>query len=274
MAERKKFTDILSFNSDRQKMVDLWNRTEAAPELSPLPSGLYRCRLIDGGFDNNNRKGTLSYKITFEVIDGDHARRRIWSNHWFTDDAMEFTKRALGRLGITRMEQLDQPPPSGIVCDVRVALREDDDGTKRNRVVTFDVVGIETPRSNPFAPSSSLSPVTAGGGNSGDGAVDVAIGDDNEDDDFEGPSLTSSSGLIPRGPRPNRALAFIHAEVRAHGYAYGHTHDRDRAGDEIIAHSRAEARDCDRTEARDNARDCTRDRDLDKACDRAHPPRF
>ena len=147
----------------------------------------------------------MSYKITFEVIDGDHARRRIWSNHWFTDDAMEFTKRALGRLGITRMEQLDQPPPSGIVCDVRVALREDDDGTKRNRVVTFDVVGIETPRSNPFAPSSSLSPVTAGGGNSGDGAVDVAIGDDNEDDDFEGPKLDQFLGPDPKRSAPATA---------------------------------------------------------------------
>jgi hypothetical protein len=52
------------------------------------------------------------------------------------------TKRDLGRLGVTSLDQLDRPLPPGIVCDVRVALRADDDGLERNRVVSFQVVAV------------------------------------------------------------------------------------------------------------------------------------
>jgi len=37
---------------------------------------------------------------------------------------------------------LDQPLPAGFVCDVKVALRVDDDGVERNRVVSFSVVEV------------------------------------------------------------------------------------------------------------------------------------
>jgi hypothetical protein len=37
---------------------------------------------------------------------------------------------------------LDRPLPAGFVCDVKVALRVDDDGVERNRVVSFNVVEV------------------------------------------------------------------------------------------------------------------------------------
>jgi len=39
---------------------------------------------------------------------------------------------------------LDRPLPGGFVCDVKVALRVDDDGVERNRVVSFAVVAVLT----------------------------------------------------------------------------------------------------------------------------------
>jgi hypothetical protein len=49
--------------------------------------------------------------------------------------------------------RLEQPLPEGIVVAAKVALRKNDDGTEYNRVNRLDVVCIETPEPEPFAPS-------------------------------------------------------------------------------------------------------------------------
>jgi len=55
---------------------------------------------------------------------------------------MPMTKRDLLKLGVTSMAMLERPLPSGKVCEVNVALRADDDGAERNRVVSFNVVAV------------------------------------------------------------------------------------------------------------------------------------
>jgi hypothetical protein len=62
------------------------------------------------------------------------------------------TKRDLAKIGISRPEQLEQPMPPGIVCKLKIALRKDDDGTERNRVSRFELLRVEQPTVNPFAP--------------------------------------------------------------------------------------------------------------------------
>ncbi len=62
-------------------------------------------------------------------------------------------KRDLGKLGVTALEQLERPLPPGIRCQVKLALRRDDDGNEYNRVKTFEVVGIDEPESDAFAPA-------------------------------------------------------------------------------------------------------------------------
>jgi hypothetical protein len=52
------------------------------------------------------------------------------------------SKRDLAKLGVTSLDMLDRPLPAGFVCDVKVALRVDDDGVERNRVVSFSVVEV------------------------------------------------------------------------------------------------------------------------------------
>ena len=61
-------------------------------------------------------------------------------------------KRDLAKIGIATTEQLERPLPAGIVVAARVALRKDDDGAEFNRVTRFDVVAVETPAPDPFAP--------------------------------------------------------------------------------------------------------------------------
>ena len=75
-------------------------------------------------------------------------------------------KRDLLKLGIDSPEKLEQPLPAGIRCKVRVALRRDDKGNETNRVVRFDVVGIDAPTVDPFAPADD--PPTADDAEGGD----------------------------------------------------------------------------------------------------------
>ena len=119
---------------------DLWDRTQATADgFDPLPPGTHRCLVSDGRL-SQAKSGTKSYKLTFTVIDGDHANRRLWLDLWLTPRALSMTKRDLIKLRIHRPEQLRQAPPSGIVADVKVAVRTGDDGTSYNQVRGFTVV--------------------------------------------------------------------------------------------------------------------------------------
>ena len=152
MSERKKLTDIL-LNSERDRLSAAWQSAKPADDLKPIPSGEYRCRIIDGNLFNA-RSGTGGYKLTLEVLEGEHASRRLWHDIWLTEAAMSLAKRDLGKLGVTGFEQLERPLPEGIIIDARVALRRGDDGIEFNRVSRFDVVGIEPPEPEPFAPDA------------------------------------------------------------------------------------------------------------------------
>jgi hypothetical protein len=152
MPERKKLTDIL-LNSDREKLDGQWDSTKAADDLKPLPSGEYRCSIASGELFTAKKNGTLGYKLKLVVVEGEHADRVVWHDVWLSEAALPMAKRDLGKLGITSLEQLERPLPEGIVVAAKVALRKNDDGTEFNRVNRLDVVGIEPPEPEPFAPS-------------------------------------------------------------------------------------------------------------------------
>jgi hypothetical protein len=151
MNERKKLTDIL-LNSEREKLGRIWESTKAADDLKPLPSGEYRCTIASGELFNA-KSGTPGYKLKLVVVDGEHTDRVVWHDVWLSEAALPMAKRDLGKLGVTSLEQLERPLPEGIIIKAKVALRKNDDGTEYNRVNRFDVVGIDTPEPEPFAPS-------------------------------------------------------------------------------------------------------------------------
>jgi hypothetical protein len=152
MAEKRKLADIL-LGSERERLTKAWDTTAKADDLTPVPPGDYRCRVLRGELFNA-RSGTPGYKVNFEIIEGDHAGRRLWHDLWLSDAALPMTKRDLGKLGVDRIEQLERPLPDGIVTNVRAALRKGDDGTEHNRVVRFDVLAFEPSQPDPFAPDA------------------------------------------------------------------------------------------------------------------------
>jgi len=126
----------------------------AADDFGALPSGTYTCRLTSGEL-RKARTGTPEYVLTFKVLDGEHKGRQVWHSLYLTRAALPMAKRDLAKLAVTSLEQLEQPIPKGIRCKVRVVLRRDDDETERNRVRSFEVLGVDPPEVDPFAPEST-----------------------------------------------------------------------------------------------------------------------
>ena len=147
-----KLSDILN-NGDGEGIRKAWNETEAADEFGPLPAGEYTAHIIDGDLEQSRSKGTPGYKLTFKIIDGDYTGRQFWHDVWLTPAALPQAKRDLGKLGVTDLSQLEQPLPRFIRVKAKVALRRDDDGSEYNRVRRFDVLGIDTPIPDEFAPA-------------------------------------------------------------------------------------------------------------------------
>jgi Protein of unknown function (DUF669) len=141
MNERKKLSDILR-GSARETLTNQWKNTEAAKELGPLPPGQYVFRILSGELFTA-KQGTPGYKLTLEVVEGEHEGRRCWHEVWLTQAALPMAKRDLGKIGVTDLEQLERPLPSGILIRAKIALRQNDDGTEHNRVIRFEFAGAE-----------------------------------------------------------------------------------------------------------------------------------
>ena len=124
---RRRLTDILSGGAD--SLRDQWAATEAADEYTPLPPGTYECH-VHAVELFQARTGTPGVKIRFDVCEGEHAGRAVFADAWLTPAALPQTKRDLGKLGITELEQLEANAiqPGRIRCAVRVVLRRDDGG--------------------------------------------------------------------------------------------------------------------------------------------------
>lgn len=152
MHERKSLSDILR-NGDRENLSRAWGETEAAEDFAPLPTGEYVARIVAGELFTSKAKGTAGYKLAFRVVEGEHRDRQFWHDVWLTPAALPMAKRDLAKLGVTALEQLERPLPQGIRCKVKLALRRDDDGTERNKVRGFDVLGIDKIAADPFAPT-------------------------------------------------------------------------------------------------------------------------
>lgn len=154
---RKSLRDILR-EGDRQNLSRAWGETQAAEDFAPLPSGEYVARIISGELFTSKTKGTAGYKLCFRVLEGDHQGRQFWHDVYLTPAALPMAKRDLGKLGVTTLEQLEQPLPPGIRCKCKLALRKDDDGSEYNKLKTFEAIGIDPPDVDAFAPADPPGP--------------------------------------------------------------------------------------------------------------------
>ena len=162
---RKSLSDILRAG-DRQNLSQAWSEAQAAEDFAPLPAGEYVARIVSGELFTSRTKGTAGYKLAFKVLEGDHQGRQFWHDVWLTPAALPMTKRDLAKLGVTALEQLERPLPPGVRCRVKLALRRDDEGAEFNRLRSFEVIGIDEPEQDAFAPIDNPEPPqdTAGGG--------------------------------------------------------------------------------------------------------------
>ncbi len=155
MSDRKRLTDILSAagNGGSDWINDNWGDIPPAPDFgTPIPKGYYITHIVEGVLFNAS-KGTPGYKLTHEIIQGEHRGRRLWFDIWLTGAAKSGAVRDLAKLGISSKQQLEQPIPSRrIRCKVLVVVRKDDQDIERNEVRSFDVLGIDPPQQDPFAP--------------------------------------------------------------------------------------------------------------------------
>jgi len=157
-----RLSDILA-NGNRTELTKAWDTTKAAEDFAPLPSGEYVAHVVSGELFTARQNHTPGYKLTFKVIEGQHASRQFWHDVWLTPAALPMAKRDLAKLGVTTLEQLEQPLPQGIRCKVKLALRKDDAGAEYNHVRTFEVVGIDKPEVDPFAPVDAPAPASPDG---------------------------------------------------------------------------------------------------------------
>lgn len=154
MNPRKKLSDILR-NGDREQLQAAWQNTKAAEEFGALPAGEYIARVTQGEAINSKSNGTPGYRLSFKILEGEHAGRFFWHELWLTPAALPMAKRDLQKLGIKDLVQLDSPIPQGIRVKAKLALRKDNDGNEINKLKTFEVVGIDKPEADPFAPSAN-----------------------------------------------------------------------------------------------------------------------
>lgn len=145
-----RLSDIL--NGQGGNFNDRWNSTEAAGDFVVIPRGEYICHVTRGELESSRMNRTPGYKVEFTILDGDFKGRKLWLDCWLTPAALPQSKRDLLKLGITSPEMMERPLPRWFRCKVMVVLRKDDDGVERNRVRSFEVVGIDRPIADPFAP--------------------------------------------------------------------------------------------------------------------------
>jgi len=153
-------SDILATGGGGDDLRDLWNNTDAAGELGPLPPGEYVADLVAGELETSRTKSTPGYKMTFTIVEPvEFVGRRFWHDCWLTPAALPQTKRDLAKIGVQSLDQLERPLPARMRCRVKLALRRDDDGNERNRIRGFEVVGIVLPEIDAFAPADDIDPI-------------------------------------------------------------------------------------------------------------------
>lgn len=152
MHERKPLSEIISAAGGGGG-DDWFDSVQAADDLGPLPKGVYVA--VVSRFERTTAKtGTTAWTVTFTVLEGEYAGRRLWRPLYDTPAARPFTKRDLLKLGIDTAAKLAAPfPANRLVCEVTAVLRTDDSGIERNEVKAFKVIRVQEPTADPFAPA-------------------------------------------------------------------------------------------------------------------------
>lgn len=154
--------------SDVLDGIDIENTTVEERSFDPLPPGDYLAQAVEGSVVRKDN-GNAMIKLTFEVMEGDFERRRIWLNlnirnanptaqRIATEQLTELWRDALGGKG--------NPPAADDLCYRPVLLRIEqkkrkDTGTTENVIKKFMPANGSAPPASK-APASQAAPAANG----------------------------------------------------------------------------------------------------------------
>lgn len=158
------FRDILpNGNNGDDDLFRQFDDAQAADDLKPLPKGLYVVVALSGEL-TTAKTGTRGYRVNFKVIEGEHAGRRLWRTWHLTPAAMPYTRRDLAKIGIDNGDKMKRPLPADrFVCKLSVVLRTGDDGIERNEISNIELLRVQEPPADAFAPPPASPPAPPAG---------------------------------------------------------------------------------------------------------------
>jgi hypothetical protein len=159
--KRKPLTSVLGTSAGPlDAALSEFDSATPADEFGPLPKGSYVCLVVRGGLITA-ATGTPGYGVEFKVVEGTYSGRRVWRTWFLTPAAMTYTKRDLAKFGLDSKDKLTARfPADRMVFKVTVTVRTGDDGTQRNEVKQVELLRVQEPEVDPFAPAE---PVLDGG---------------------------------------------------------------------------------------------------------------
>ena len=146
------FSDILPGSNGDDELFRQFDDSEAAADLKPVPKGQYVVVAMSGEL-TTAKTGTRGYRVCFKIIEGEHAARKLWRTWHITPAAMPYTRRDLAKIGIDNGEKMKRPlPAERFVCRLYVVIRAGDDGIERNEITSIELIRVQDPPVDPFAP--------------------------------------------------------------------------------------------------------------------------
>lgn len=108
--------------------------------FDPVPSGWYPAQVIESVLETKENGTRLN--LTWEIIDGEHAKRRVWQREWTAhshSSAQEIGQRMIRTIG--QAMGLARVDSSEVLCfkpvEIRVGLTKKEEGyEQRNEVKT------------------------------------------------------------------------------------------------------------------------------------------
>jgi len=117
-----------------------WNEVEEPEDFSPVPADRYTVEVEDIDSTKTTGNGDEMWSLKLNIIDGEHAGRKIFDNMVFSAAALKRAKLICSRMGINTTTEMDLEPEMlvGQQCMVDVEIEEYEDAEgkpkKRNKI--------------------------------------------------------------------------------------------------------------------------------------------
>lgn len=125
-----------------------FNAASVAPDVSRelLPAGTYNARIIESDVKPLKSGNGDGLALTFEVLDGPHAKRRLWASlnvrhsnptaQGIAQQQLSSICHAVGVMNLAETSQLHNKP-----LKIRVKIRKDDAYGDKNEVSGYEAIG-------------------------------------------------------------------------------------------------------------------------------------